>query len=66
VNNRKIATVSLNINLAREKNYFILSDDSRLDFQQSRMFTGLFLLPTESVDNFVDSHFKTHVKAHVI
>jgi hypothetical protein len=28
--------------------------------------TGLILLPTESVDNFVDSHFKTYVKAHAI
>lgn len=66
MNNRKMTTVFLNMNLAHEKNYFILSDDSRLDFQQSRMFTDLLFLPTESVDNFVDSHFKEHAKAHVI
>jgi hypothetical protein len=66
VNNRKMTTVCLNINSAHEKNYFILHDNSRLDFQQSRMFAGLFLLPTISVDNFVDSHFKKHAKAHVI
>jgi hypothetical protein len=61
-----MTTVFLNINLTHEKNYLILSDDSRRDFQQSPMFTDLLLLPTESVDNFVDSHFKKHAKARVI
>jgi hypothetical protein len=61
-----MTTVSPNINLTHEKSYFIPSDDSRLDFQQSPVVTGLILLPTESVDNFVDSHFKTYVKAHAI
>jgi hypothetical protein len=61
-----MTTVFLNINSAHEKCYFILHDDSRLDSQQSPMFTGLLLLPTEFVDNFVDSHFKEHAKARVI
>jgi hypothetical protein len=61
-----MTTVCLSINSAHDKNYFILHDDSSLDFQQSRMFTDLLLLPTESVDNFVDSHFKEHAKARVI
>jgi hypothetical protein len=61
-----MTTLSLNINSMHEKNYFILHADSKLDSQQSRMFTGLLLLPTECVDNFVDSQFKEHAKARVI